>query len=244
MFNGQPLIDTYYHHTYNNIEELNCSLPIFQRKHIESHTNEIVEYCKTFISKGLVPPLEPISIGYYDNINNFTINTSRVFHIIDGQHRYNCYKILYNLGAILKVHVNFYRCINQDEAYKLYTIRNTKQMIHTIDEISNMNNDLDDKIKEYLSNDNDRWSLTKCNRPKINIIMFLDMFKNSKYYHLIKTIDEFIKFITMKNIEEYNKLSSNQSLIKSYSITNNMISIAKSKNFFLGLDSGLSWLNN
>lgn len=228
---------------YNNID-LNTfvlEIPNFQRPLNDSHVAEIISTAHEYISKGMGSPFPLLSIARYPD------GASYKFCIIDGQHRYRAYKIMYERGFKFNIDIHVINCSDVSEAFKFYQLCN-KRMDHSEVQLQSPQQIQPVEMEIYrwinASDQTQLFGPNNCQRPRVRIQTFIDKYSVCNVRQLIKSFDDFRIYLENKNNEEKVRILSNVDIFcRSNDLpNNNIIEKARSINWYLGLSKNLDWL--
>lgn len=229
--------------TISNINNIRLETPWFQRPIYESHIEKIYKKALEYLQNNIEPLLPLMCIGWYPVSNNGIWIYK--YHIIDGQHRYYAYRKLANDGYLFPITFQKIICGNEIEAYEQYCLYNTR-IEHTISDLQR--NDsislLDTEIRKLLTTKyNDYFSHESCKRPRIRLNDFLNRFENSNDKSSILNINDFSNYLNLKNEEIKYKINFSPNLLVIWKVTESIRKKSEEMNFYLGLDSNLSWID-
>jgi translation initiation factor 1 (eIF-1/SUI1) len=176
------------------------------------------------LNRNLVDNIVKSQLEYYKKYKEFTfpgvlviVNFDDKYYLIDGQHRFESLKILYDKHAHnVRIAIQIYTCNDEkqiDELYAMLNHINSNNCMVTDGKI-----DLDGvKLKQIKTILKEKygykiWDDIKTPCPYVNT-KALDMeFKNCKYFH-IKTVDEIISAIEEQN-NNYSLVLKNTNKVK------------------------------
>lgn len=230
-------------HLNINPLEMVLEKPEFQRTLNNEHKMKIYNKAIEYLNVGDCIPFPLICVAFYPVlIGGVSVYK---YYIIDGQHRYEAYKLLKQNGYNFTIDVQVITCANSYEAEELYKLSN-QRMEHSLTELYNHNiqNDLDREIQNYLYTHEAYFTVSKAGkRPKIKAEIFYDKWIQSSIRPTIKSISEFESYlINMNNKFKHHLYSLNVNEISRYELTESLFKKATEINWFLGLDKTLSWL--
>ena len=176
------------------------------------------------LNKNLVDNIVKFQLEYYKKYKEFTfpgvlvaVNFDDKCYLIDGQHRFESLKILYDKHAHdVKIAIQIYTCNDEkqiDELYSMLNHINTNNCMVTDGKI-----DLDGvKLKQIKIILKDKygykiWDDVKTPCPYVNTKALDLEFKNCKYFQ-IKTVDEIISAIEEQN-NNYTLVLKNKDKVK------------------------------
>lgn len=204
------------------------SIPAFQRRLDVSIVDEIAQHIKDQRDRMKTPYLGAIEVA----------ECGGIIYIIDGQHRYEAYKQDYqNYRKRTKIMILKYHVDDYSEMLNIFRIRNMGVQVPEYILYSESENlrQLMISIEEYIS-DIPGFVKKEVRRPNVNIAKFMKIIteENVLEGNRIKTLDQFINFLKVKNMIIYNLLNDG-SFCRRQRITEPMCKTANSNGNFIGL---------
>lgn len=200
----------------------------FQRNINKKHIGSIVKY---ILSCNEEPILGCIELAHY---------ASKIF-IIDGQHRLaaimNCYE---NYETLIPIHTFNYTINTEKEMEEIFRMRNMNlevaDYIRKGEEIS---------LREMCNMLQEKWpdifTTTRCQRPRINIDIFLEKLKKVNAKDM--SLDDFSDYVDKMNIfcKDIVENMNEDDLIKA-KLTSNILEKFRKYDCYLGYDTKFSYL--
>lgn len=232
-------------HLNVNIGSFNPEIPYFQRPLIDEHVKSIYDETKKWIDIGYLPQFQAISIGEYPELSIDSPTSTYKYVILDGQHRYAAFRRHFDEGRVFNFDVEIFNCANIEEANYFYQLFN-KRIEHSAVELTdNLSiTDLDRQIQSYISNLTTYFTNSASgSRPRIRTSAFFDKYMKSNARKNIKSIDDFLKFINIKNQQEKMRIAQfGISRIVGSGVSDSIMAKAQNIDWWLGLDFNLTWL--
>lgn len=232
-------------HLNVNISSFNPETPYFQRPLIKEHIKAIYDESRKWLDIGYSPPFPSITIGEYPDLSLNSVTSTYKYVILDGQHRYTAFKHLFQEGRSFNFDVEIINCANIEEANYFYQLYN-KRIEHSNFELTENSSitDLDRQIQSYVSNLTTHFTNSpNGSRPKIRTSTFFDKYMKSNARKTIRSLDEFLSFLSLKNEQEKQKINQyGIARIVGSGVSDSIMVKAQNLNWWLGLDFNLTWL--
>ena len=222
--------------TYQSCTGLELIRPDCQRPLISTVVNEMIEHGKQRINSGKLPIFGTIDVAV------FQTPMGSVQYVVDGQHRYEALKHLYNIGYTqIPVYIMYYICNNYDEVREVFRVRNLNVVVpdyimNSSDRITLMN-----EISSYLRQCSPIFC-DKTNRPNIYVSDFMNKLHDSIWMRSIHNLEDFKTKITTTNFNLRLKLD-NIDFKRSQTISTQMELKWNTSGIWLGVDKYYSWMN-
>lgn len=207
--------------------------PGIQRELMEDHVQEIVRFQQQYFEKN----------GFYvfPNCLQFC-NWKGQMYCIDGQHRYDALKKLYNNDRLFDwtIDIEITECANESEMIELFRIINMNKPVPEFLKTANETTiDLINGIRSYIKRVYGCYvkSSTKPQRPNINLDVFLDEMIKKYPLSQFKTLEIFMEWFETQNENQHAFL---ESMTQLEAIKKNLASIdlgtktRSGKKFYLG----------
>ena len=203
-------------------------IPVFQRRLDLNVAKEIAFHIKDQRNNNSYPYLGCIEIVNYDGNN----------YIIDGQHRYEAYRLDYEkYGRETLITVMKHTVFTYKQMVTIFQLRNMGQEVPKYILLCDNEEErqLMMKIEEYML---EQQGVVKgqARRPNVSILEFMnDISKEDVLYKYdIRNMDEFIQFLKRKN-DEIEFACKNQKFISKNKISETMLAKAEKFELFIGL---------
>lgn len=208
------------------------------------------------IDKNKVDEIVEFQSKYYEKHNHFNfvgtiiiIKYNSKLYLIDGQHRYTAYKILYNKYKTCSIIVELIIIKDLEEMGNIYSMINKNTPLPEFS--SFIKKQQCEDIASYFYDKYNIWTNKKPSRPRLNKNDFaqsLESFIDDNTIPCIKNKESIIAYI--ENINNFYSKVKVDEICDGKKITANMLSKCKSENFYLGLfsynstDSVYKWFND
>ena len=220
----------------NLIKNYKIIVPQFQRILNNNKVNEIIDYQKTY--KKQYQFFNFLGVLILCKFEDKTTN-SNIYYLIDGQHRYQAMKhFQQEFMQEFNVYIQIIPVDHIEKMLEYYNVINKNTPLPDIQyEIVDKEKQILQETINYFQEKypKDIWSYKpKTRRPRINYNLFQET-----CVYIYKQLNQNIKSseVLIDYLEEYNNVLSKRDITSFFKINENMFSMSKLWNFYLGLYS-------